>query len=559
MLGGTQRTDTKHAPSGSVRDGGGGRKRPKASRNGKPPVKQQKTKSWFAWGDQSSGSDGSSEKVPKVSHAREAELTRKAQARDTLRRKAERRLYRPASFVLLGKLSLMWLGLILLTYACIFLSALVCFLNPYAVVLDGSLEYLWSVVCCLSLLGVPSMLTHLCGYVFLPPVWPEQFPEREKVLEELGGCLLFRFYHVRGLNRPQATKQAVDTAVEVLSRTLPNTLWEVEVVTDRELFLENASVKEFVYPEGRVGPGGPGWVLGSGRDTLIRKSWFRSAFDRMAGLFGGLDGTVSSSNTGSNTSQVTPCQLLSYAAEVSAAGWGDWVVHLGPDGILNQRAVDAVLVHCARESRLSALASSSQPRARRLAQGSVMPGITRTANSLDGGVPTMAAWPPAMAEVLRAGESAGATHLAYSRGTVGPALAASPGRFLVVPNEMERLVGWSDDGTPPGRYGLGAFANPTATVYRPSLTSTAVTKRKHPTYSTNALFGPITLSALFGPITLPNPPYRALKTDLFLSHSQRAHRVCAAVQTPRRAVRLAGRGRARPGDQRVLVVVQTKG
>ena len=79
-----------------------------------------------------------------------------------------------------------------------------------------------------------------------------------------------------------------------------------------------------------------------------------------------------------------------------------------------------------------------------------MPGITRTANALEGGVPTMGSWAPALAEVVRAGEAAGAAHLAYSRGAVGPALAASPGRLLVVPHEFERLVGWVSRRTPPG-------------------------------------------------------------------------------------------------------------
>jgi hypothetical protein len=65
---------------------------------------------------------------------------------------------------------------------------------------------------------------HLAGYVFLPPVWGESFPEREKVLEELGGKLYFRFHWTRR-TKPIATKRAVDVAVEVLSRTLPSTLW----------------------------------------------------------------------------------------------------------------------------------------------------------------------------------------------------------------------------------------------------------------------------------------------------------------------------------------------
>ena len=56
-------------------------------------------------------------------------------------------------------------------------------------------------------------------------MWGEAFPEREKALEELGGVLYFRFVHCRRVHRPGITKKAVEVAVEVLSRTLPNTLW----------------------------------------------------------------------------------------------------------------------------------------------------------------------------------------------------------------------------------------------------------------------------------------------------------------------------------------------
>ena len=271
---------------------------------------------------------------------------------------------------------------------------------------------------CLALIGIPSMATHALGFALLPPVWGEAFPERAKVLEQLGGVLYFRFVHCRRLHRPGATKKAVEVAVEVLSRTLPNTLWEVEVVTDRDLFLNDPCAVELPFPEHKKG---------------VQVSW-----------------VVDANKDAGSTSTHGPCELLAHATEASRAGWGDWVVHLGSDGILNQRAVDAVLAHAARESRLSALSSSRAPRARRLAQGSVMPGITRTANALEGGVPTMGSWAPALAEVVRAGEAAGATHLAYSRGAVGPALAASPGRLLVVPHEFERLVGWVSSRTPPG-------------------------------------------------------------------------------------------------------------
>ena len=343
-----------------------------------------------------------------------SELARRRAAREDARRKAERRLYKPASFLLLGKLALMWTGLIIVVYACLFLAALACYANPYAVTLSPAYQYAWAVLSCLSLIGIPSAAAHALGYALLPPVWGEAFPEREKALEELGGVLYFRFVHCRRVHRPGITKKAVEVAVEVLSRTLPNTLWEVEVATDRDLSLDDACVTELPFPEHKRGAEA-GWVL-----------------------------------TNADEDSHGSCELLAHATEASRAKWGDWVVHLGPDGILNQRAVDAVLAHAARESRLSALSSSRAPRARRLAQGSVMPGITRTANALEGGVPTMGSWAPALAEVVRAGEAAGAAHLAYSRGAVGPALAASPGRLLVVPHEFERLVGWVSRRTPPG-------------------------------------------------------------------------------------------------------------
>ena len=418
MLGGFRRsgaaardpTDQARASKKSSRSVG-------RAESARAPVRSspQKGAGWFGgWAEGSTRETGENA-------VRRAELARKRAARESLRRKAERRLYKPASFLLLGKLALMWLGLIVIVYACAFLAALACYVNPYAVELSPTYQYVWALLSCFSLIGIPSVAAHALGVALLPPVWGETFPEREKVLEELGGVLYFRFVHCRALHRPGATKKAVEVAVDVLSRTLPNTLWEVEVATDRDLFLDAACATELPFPERERGARS-GWVVG-------------------AHPFG----------AGDDRESHAPCELLAHATEVSRAGWGDWIVHLGPDGILNQRAVDAVLAHAARESRLSALASSRAPRARRLAQGSVMPGITRTANALEGGVPTMGSWAPALAEVVRAGEAAGATHLAYSRGgAVGPALAASPGRLLVVPHEIERLVGWVSRHTPPG-------------------------------------------------------------------------------------------------------------
>ena len=307
----------------------------------------------------------------------------------------------------------MYVGLTALLYSDFFLAALGCYVNPRARTLDPAGDYLWNVLCCFSLLGLPVLLLHLAGYVFLPPVWPEHFPDRDKALEELGGKLYFRF-HRRRRGNPNAARRAVEVAVEVLSRTLPSTLWEVEVITEDDTSrLASANIREFVLPPDRVASAAA-WTRGDGnRDD---------------------DG-------------VGACELLSYGVERSTAGWGDWVVHMGADAILNQRAVDAVVAHAARESRLVALSPASKPRSRRAAQGAVLPGITRTANAVEGGVPTMFAWIPAMAEVVRAGENVGLTRLAYTRQTV---TSPVPNAFLVVPNELERSVGWPTEYTPPG-------------------------------------------------------------------------------------------------------------
>ena len=263
---------------------------------------------------------------------------RKAASREALRRRAERRVYKPASFLILFKLACMYVGLTALR-TLTFSSRAGCYVNPRAN-LDPAGDYLWNVLCCFSLLGLPVLLLHLAGYVFLPPVWPEHFPDRDKALEELGGKLYFRF-HRRRRGNPNAARRAVEVAVEVLSRTLPSTLWEVEVITEDDTSrLASANIREFVLPPDRVASAAA-WTRGDGnRDD---------------------DG-------------VGACELLSYGVERSTAGWGDWVVHMGADAILNQRAVDAVVAHAARESRLVALSPASKPRSRRAAQARCFPG-----------------------------------------------------------------------------------------------------------------------------------------------------------------------------------------
>ena len=63
-------------------------------------------------------------------------------------------------------------------------------------------------------------MAHVTGYLTWPPVWLEAFPERSKLLEELGGRIYFRF-HVARDARPLAVKRAVDVAVDIVQRALP--------------------------------------------------------------------------------------------------------------------------------------------------------------------------------------------------------------------------------------------------------------------------------------------------------------------------------------------------
>ena len=329
--------------------------------------------------------------------ARRMETAKKAAAREALRRKAERRVYKPANAWMLCKLAAMFGGFVLIVLCQLFASALAGYLNPDAVWLTDAQNVWWRCLVCLALCGLPAMLSHLCGYLLFPPVWGERFPDRERALEELGGRLHFRFHHPRG-NNPGRTKKAVEVCAEVLSRTLPSALWEIEVVTEDDLYVAAGNVREFVFSSGKNG---------KNVTNVIRH-------------------------------RTNVSDLLTHASERSVAQWGDWVVHMGVDAVLNQRAVDAIVFHCARESRLVALSPSKTPRARRAAQGAVYPGLTRTANDIVHGVPTMFAWIPAMAEVVRAGECHGSIRLSYAAQRV---VSPVPECFMVLPVELERSTG----------------------------------------------------------------------------------------------------------------------
>jgi hypothetical protein len=74
-------------------------------------------------------------------------------ARENLRRKAERRVYRPASVWIIGKLMVMYGGLIVLLYVDVFLTALACYVNPAAESMNALGDYAWNCLCCFSLLG----------------------------------------------------------------------------------------------------------------------------------------------------------------------------------------------------------------------------------------------------------------------------------------------------------------------------------------------------------------------------------------------------------------------
>ncbi|CAL51969.1 unnamed product [Ostreococcus tauri] len=316
-------------------------------------------------------------------------------SKDELRRKAERRAYKPVTFTLLLRLCGLYTAFGVLVLCYVIMTSLGPFLNPTGEVLELNVleNVVWMIISVATFLAIPSCLAHITGYLTWPPVWLEAFPDRAKILEELGGKIYFRF-HVSREAKPLAVKRAVDVAIEILQRSIPTTLFVVEVVSYKEIGISGAAVNELIVP--------------------------LEMNDRFQG------------NTG----------LLSYATRASSASWGDWVVHMGSDALLNVRAVDAVLAHCARETRLAALSGRGDTHVRRLAQGAVLPGITRTSNSLIDGVESAFQWIPAMAECIRAGESYGALRMMYAK--YSRVVAPIPNTYLVVPNELELAVGFGD-------------------------------------------------------------------------------------------------------------------
>ena len=242
--------------------------------------------------------------------------SRKAASREALRRRAERRVYKPASFLILFKLACMYVGLTALLYSD--------FSSPRSVATSTPAREPWTPRAITS--GTfsaafpssvsPSFFSISPATSSCPPCGPSISPIATRRSRSSAGSSISDS-HRRRRGNPNAARRAVEVAVEVLSRTLPSTLWEVEVITEDDTSrLASANIREFVLPPDRVASAAA-WTRGDGnRDD---------------------DG-------------VGACELLSYGVERSTAGWGDWVVHMGADAILNQRAVDAVVA--ARRSRI---------------------------------------------------------------------------------------------------------------------------------------------------------------------------------------------------------------
>ena len=222
-------------------------------------------------------------------------------SKEALRRKAERRAYKPVTFTLLCRLFCLYASFMALVFAFVIVTALGAYLNPTGEVLElNALEnVVWMIISVASFIAIPSAVAHVTAYLTWPPVWLEAYPDRSKLLEELGGKIYFRF-HISRDAKPLAVKRAVDVAVDILQRAIPTTLFEIEVVTTKEIGVSSSCVSELVVP--------------------LEMNY------KVQGSSG----------------------LLNFATRASSATWGDWVVHLGSDSLLNVRAVDAVLAHCAR-------------------------------------------------------------------------------------------------------------------------------------------------------------------------------------------------------------------
>jgi hypothetical protein len=213
------------------------------------------------------------------------------------------------------------------------------------------------------------------------------------VLAETSNLRIHFRHSVSSEDSHSQARACVEHTVELLQRTLPESLWSVQIVCDAPLSWS---------------PSPPVCLL-----------------------------TVPASFSPPNGARGA-ARRLHYAALHCGAGEKDWVVHLGAGAALRERTVDAILAHVVDEAHRQAEAAAGAPPVRlRLAQGQVC--LARP--------PPSASWLPFLASTHGAGESLALTRCALE---CREAWSGVDGCLLLSPHALERSLGFDCGSLPAG-------------------------------------------------------------------------------------------------------------
>ena len=168
-----------------------------------------------------------------------------------------------------------------------------------------SIERMMTILKFFWLVPIPYAVLNFYSYVRYPVVGRANIdpPRRQNVFN---GRLHFR-YITRGLN-PTLIAENVEVACRLLSQSLPNDSWRVEVVTDNPLGLDwrNGLVDEILVPDDYVTPNG----------TLFK------------------------------------ARALQYALSFSRARLQDWIIHLDEETQFDKETVWSIYNYVVQESML---------------------------------------------------------------------------------------------------------------------------------------------------------------------------------------------------------------
>ena len=227
------------------------------------------------------------------------------------------------------------------------------------------------------LVPIPYALLNFYSFVRYPVVGRAKIdpPRRQNVFN---GRLHFR-YITRGLN-PTLVAENVEIACRLLSQSLPNDSWRIDVVTDTPLGLDwrNGLVDEIVVPESYATPNG----------TLFK------------------------------------ARALQYALSFSRARLQDWIIHLDEETQFDKETVWSIYNYIVQESHLVATGQQKYPK---IGQGVILYGSRVVVN-----------WLTTLADSIRVGDDYGRFRLQYKH---GKAYFGIHGSYIVANNEVEQLVG----------------------------------------------------------------------------------------------------------------------